>query len=103
SPLDFINDVFNPYEKVDKFISEFREELRQLAYAIEEKLNSTSTLGLHPTFVSQTGLNLNSKSLDRRRVSRYVSRVQKESEEEEKEKELHKNTSTVDLESQYIE
>jgi hypothetical protein len=35
SALDFINDIFNPYEKVDKLISEFREELRQLAYAIE--------------------------------------------------------------------
>jgi hypothetical protein len=43
SPLDFIKDVFNPYEKVEKLISEFREELRQLVYAIEEKLNSTST------------------------------------------------------------
>jgi hypothetical protein len=38
SPLDFINDVFNPVEKVEKLISEFREEQKQLAYAIEEKL-----------------------------------------------------------------
>jgi argonaute-like protein implicated in RNA metabolism and viral defense len=38
SHLDFINDVFNPVEKVEKLISEFREEQKQLAYAIEEKL-----------------------------------------------------------------
>jgi hypothetical protein len=28
-PLDFINDVFNPLEKFEKIISEFRKELRQ--------------------------------------------------------------------------
>jgi hypothetical protein len=31
SPLDFINNVFNPSEKVEKLISEFREEQKQLA------------------------------------------------------------------------
>jgi hypothetical protein len=34
--LDFINDVFNPLEKVEKLISGFREEQKQLVYAIEE-------------------------------------------------------------------
>ncbi len=34
SALDFINDVFNPDEKVDKLVSVFGEELRQLVYAI---------------------------------------------------------------------
>ena len=28
-PIDFINDVLNPLEKVEKIISEFRKELRQ--------------------------------------------------------------------------
>jgi hypothetical protein len=41
--IDFINDVFNPVEKVEKLISEFREKQKQLFYAIAEKLNSTST------------------------------------------------------------
>jgi hypothetical protein len=35
SALDFINDVFNPSEKVEKVISEFRDELKQHVYAIE--------------------------------------------------------------------
>ena len=29
SPLDFINDVFNPLEKIEKLISEFRKEQKQ--------------------------------------------------------------------------
>jgi hypothetical protein len=64
--IDFINDVFNPLEKVEKLISGFREEQEQLAYAIEEKLNSTPT---RTWSTLQTDLNLNLKGTSRSRVS----------------------------------
>jgi hypothetical protein len=45
--IDFINDVFNPLEKVEKLVSELREAQKQFFYAIEEKLYSTSTTTTH--------------------------------------------------------